>query len=71
MWYLLMTKAYKNVVYLLPKVLYEKLAKLQVLALCSKLSPYSGTSSFNRSQGRKVQSRHAGVGGMYHGERRV
>ena len=33
LWYFMMSKAYRNVVYLLPKVLHEKLAKLHVLAL--------------------------------------
>ena len=33
-----MTKAYKNIVYLLPKLLRGKLAKLHVLAFCSELT---------------------------------
>ena len=33
-----MTKAYKNIVYLLPKLLHEKLSKLHVLAFCAELT---------------------------------
>ena len=35
---LMMTKAFKDFVCLLPTVLHEKLAKLHVLALCSELT---------------------------------
>ena len=34
----MMSEAYQNVVYRLPKVLHEKTGKMHVLALCSELS---------------------------------